>query len=34
MPCVDGGAIETVTLYNSDLSGDRPQYEALERFML
>lgn len=34
MPCVDGGAIETVTLYSSDLSGDRPQYEALERFML
>jgi 2'-5' RNA ligase len=29
MPQVAKGAIETVTLYRSDLSGERPRYEAL-----
>lgn len=34
MPCVDGGEVNTVTLFSSDLSGERPRYEALERFRL
>ena len=31
MPCVDTGVINTVTLFSSDLSGERPRYEAVER---
>lgn len=34
MPCVDGGEVREVTLYSSDLSGDRPHYEALEHVEL
>lgn len=34
MPCVDGGEVNTVTLFLSDLSGERPRYEALERIPL
>ena len=34
MPCVDGGEVNTVTLFSSDLSGERPRYEALERIAL
>lgn len=34
MPCVDGGEVQTVTLFSSDLSGARPRYEALERVEL
>lgn len=34
MPQVDKGAIETVTLYRSDLSGERPRYEALHTVRL
>lgn len=32
MPCVRQGVIDAVTLYSSDLSGDRPQYEALAQW--
>ena len=31
MPCVDAGIVDTVTLFCSDLSGERPRYEAIER---
>ena len=34
MPCVDGGVVSSVALFSSDLSGDRPRYEALERVEL
>lgn len=34
MPCVERGTIRAVTLFSSDLSGDRPRYEALERVRL
>ncbi|MBR3316685.1 MAG: RNA 2',3'-cyclic phosphodiesterase [Atopobiaceae bacterium] len=34
MPCVDTGTVSTVVLFSSDLSGDRPYYEALERIEL
>ncbi len=34
MPCVGRGEIRTVTLFESDLSGERPRYEALERVEL
>lgn len=34
MPCVDRGVVDSVTLFSSDLSGDRPRYEALERVSL
>lgn len=34
MPCVETGAVDTVTLFSSDLSGQRPRYEALERISL
>ena len=31
MPCADCGVVDTVTVFSSDLSGERPRYEALER---
>ena len=34
MPAVDAGEVGTVTLFLSDLSGERPHYEALERIEL
>lgn len=34
MPCVDCGVVDSVTVFSSDLSGDRPHYEALERVTL
>ena len=34
MPVVQMGRIETVTLYESDLSGDRPRYEAVHQVAL
>lgn len=34
MPCVERGTIDTVTLFSSDLSGERPCYEALESVQL
>lgn len=34
MPCLACGTIDTVTLFRSDLSGDRPRYDALERLLL
>jgi 2'-5' RNA ligase len=33
-PVVERGTIRTITLFRSDLSGERPRYEALERFEL
>ncbi len=32
MPCVEQGTIDTVTLFSSNLSGDRPQYEVLAQW--
>ena len=34
MPVVERGVIDTVTLFQSDLSGERPRYEALHRVHL
>ncbi len=34
MPCVEKGLVNTVTLFSSDLSGERPRYEALFRVEL
>lgn len=34
MPCVDGGEVTTVTVFSSDLSGERPRYEAIRRVSL
>ena len=34
MPAVESGLVEWVTLFSSDLSGDRPRYEAVERVHL
>lgn len=34
MPEVESGRIDTVTLFSSDLSGDRPRYDAIERVVL
>lgn len=34
MPCVERGTIDTVTLFSSDLSGERPSYEPLARIRL
>ena len=34
MPLVERGVVDTVTVYSSDLSGERPRYEALERIAL
>lgn len=34
MPVVERGIIDTVTLFQSDLSGARPRYEALHRVHL
>lgn len=34
MPRVDGGEVTTVTVFSSDLSGDRPHYEAICRIGL
>lgn len=34
MAHVAAGTIDTVTLFSSDLSGDRPRYEAIERIRL
>jgi 2'-5' RNA ligase len=31
---VDRGVVDSVTVFSSDLSGDRPRYEALERVSL
>jgi len=34
MPCADAGVVSLVTVFSSDLSGERPRYEALERIEL
>ena len=34
MPVVEKGVIDTITLFRSDLSGDRPRYEPLYRVTL
>ena len=34
MPVVEKGVIDTVTLFSSDLSGERPRYEPLHRVRL
>lgn len=34
MPCVEGGLIDTVTLFASDLSGNHPVYERVESAVL
>lgn len=34
MPVVERGSIDTITLFESDLSGGRPRYEALYRVKL
>ncbi len=34
MPCVTRGSVDAVIVYVSDLSGERPCYEALERIDL
>lgn len=34
MPVMEKGLIRSVTLFSSDLSGDRPRYEALQRVWL
>lgn len=34
MPCVERGIVDTVTLFSSDLSGERPRYEPLDRLNL
>ena len=34
MPCVEQGTIDTISLFSSDLSGQRPRYEALHRVTL
>jgi len=34
MPCIARGTITTVTLFSSDLSGERPVYEPLHRVNL
>ena len=34
MPMVERGTVGVVTLFASDLSGERPRYEAIERFDL
>lgn len=34
MPVVERGTIESIALFRSDLSGERPRYEALHRVLL
>lgn len=34
MPCADAGVVSVVTVFSSDLSGEHPRYEALERIEL